>query len=299
MPQTAIAPGPVEAGLSVHPLSPALGAEIRGVDAAGEIPETVFQRILEAWRQHLVILLRGQTLSAEQHVRFAQRFGPVEPRHTPKEKRNDDGIVGHPDAMLISNIRRNGKPIGSLPDGEMEFHNDTCYRESPSRGAFLYAMEIPREGGDTLFLNLHQAYETLPDDLKRRIAGKKALNVYSYGAMSRDGNAADPAAVQQFAHPIARTHPETGRTALYVNRLMSWRIEGMEEAESRSLLTALFDHIEQRRFVYQHRWRVGDLLLWDNRCTLHARTDFSPDERRLLRRVVLTGDRPYETPPAA
>jgi len=297
VPRTATAPGRSEAGISIHPLAPALGAEIRGIDVAGELSDGDFQRILEAWRRHLVILFRGQTLSAEQQVRFARRFGPIEPRHTPKEKRNDDGIVGHPDAMLISNIRQNGKPIGSLPDGEMEFHNDTCYRETPSRGAFLYAMEIPRQGGDTLFLDLHQAYETLPEDLKRRIAGKKALNVYSYGAMSRDGNAPDQAARQQFAHPIARMHPETGRKALYVNRLMSWRIEGMEEAESRSLLDALFDHIEQPHFVYQHRWRVGDLLLWDNRCTLHARTDFPPDERRLLRRVVLTGDRPYESSP--
>src|SRR5207248_1323811 len=133
---------------------PAIGAEMRSVDVAGEISHADFERSLAAWRQHLVILFRGQTLSAEQQVRFAQRFGAIEPRHTPKDRRPDNGFVGHPDAMLISNIRENGRPIGSLPDGEMEFHCDTCYREIPSRGAFLYAMEIPREGGDTMFLNL-------------------------------------------------------------------------------------------------------------------------------------------------
>jgi taurine dioxygenase len=280
--------------LTVHPLSSAIGAEIRGVDIANEIQEAAMQQIIATWHEHLVLLFRDQTITAEQQVGFAHRFGPVEPRHRPKDQRADDGIAGHPDAMLISNIRENGKPIGSLPDGEMEFHCDTCYREIPSRGAFLYAMEVPQQGGDTMFLNLYRAYETLPDDLKRRIAGRKALNVYSYGAMSRDGNAPDLTNAPHFAHPVVRTHPETGRKALYVNRLMTWRIEGMEADESRALLDALFDHIEQPQFIYTHHWRPGDLLLWDNRCTLHARTDFSADERRLLRRVVLSGDRPYE-----
>ena len=280
--------------IAIYPLSPALGAEIVGLDAAGPIADALLERVLAAWRAHLVLVFRDQSLTAEQQVRFAERFGAIEPRHTPKGERADEDIVGHPAAMLISNIRQNGRPIGSLPDGDMEFHCDTCYREIPARGAFLYAMEIPNEGGDTLFLNLYRAYETLPDDLQRRIAGRKALNVYSYGAMSRDGNADEIGTAAQFAHPVVRTHPETGRKALYVNRLMSRRIEGMEEAESRALLASLFDHMERPAFIYQHRWRPGDMLLWDNRCTLHARTDFSPQERRLLRRVVLRGDRPYE-----
>jgi taurine dioxygenase len=162
-----------------------------------------------------------------------------------------------------------------------------CYIPTPPKGTFLYAIEIPSHGGDTLFLNMYKAYDDLPIDLRARIDGRTAVNVFLYGSTSRDGNKPDFNVHPHASHPMVRVHPETGRKALYVNRLMTWNIEGIPEDESRSILDRLFDHIEQPKFVYEHKWRVGDLILWDNRCTLHARTDFSNQERRLLRRVVV------------
>jgi len=184
--------------------------------------------------------------------------------------------------MLVSNIRENGKLIGSLPDGEMHFHSDQCYLEKPAKGTFLYAMEIPSQGGDTLFLNMYRAYEMLPAALRERVDGRKALNAYLYDSTTRERNAAkiDLSVHPHFVQPIVRTHTDTRRKALYVNRLMTRSIEGMEEDAGGALLDALFAHIEQDQFIYAHHWRVGDLILWDNRCTLHARTDFTDKERQ-------------------
>jgi taurine dioxygenase len=156
-------------------------------------------------------------------------------------------------------------------------------------------MEIPSQGGDTLFLNMYKAYETLPDALKSSIEGRKAVNAYHYESVTREINGAklDLGAHRQYPQPIVRTHPQTRRKALYVNRLMTFTVEGMGKAEGGGLLDQLFDHMEQDQFIYAHKWRVGDLILWDNRCTLHARTDFSDRERRLLRRHVVEGDRAF------
>jgi taurine dioxygenase len=284
--------------ITVHPLSDALGAEIRGVDAS-QVDIDDFETVLQAWRDHLVLLFRDQTISAPEQIRFASCFGTVEPRTSKPEEEilADAKISGHRDILLISNIRKDGKLIGSLPDGEMDFHSDSCFRERPAKAAFLYAMEIPQVGGDTMFLNMYKAYETLPQRLKQAVAGRKALNVYSYGVVTRGGNRPDLSKAAHCWHPMVRTHPDTHRKLLYVNRLMTLQVEGLSDEESRTLLEELFDHIEQPQFIYTHQWRPGDLLLWDNRCTLHARTDFSADERRLLRRCSLVGDLPYETAP--
>jgi alpha-ketoglutarate-dependent taurine dioxygenase len=277
---------PRHTAFAVRPLSPALGAEIVGVDLAQEIDDRTFAQIRDAWHEHLVILLRDQELSEDDQVRFAEKFGPPAVIHTKQFVRN------HPAVMLISNIREDGKPIGALPDGEMHFHTDQCHQERPAMASMLYAIEVPRAGGNTLFANGYKAYETLPDALKLRIAGRKALNAYDYdtAAMKRGTDLAD--GVPSCVHPVVRTHPATGRKALYVNRLMTVRIEGLPADESDALLDTLFAHQERRDFVYEHVWRPGDLLMWDNRCTLHARTDFSPDERRLMRRVTILGEKP-------
>jgi taurine dioxygenase len=271
---------------ALRPLSPALGAEIVGVDLSEEIEDHIFEQIRDAWHRNLVILLRGQELSEEDQVRFAEKFGPPAVIHTKQFVRN------HPAVMLISNIREDGKPIGALPDGEMHFHTDQCHQERPAMASMLYALEVPSTGGNTLFANGYMAYETLPDGIKRRIEGRKALNAYDYdgAAMKRGTRLADGA--PSCVHPVVRTHPATGRKALYVNRLMTVRIEGLPEAESNELLATLFDHQERREFIYEHVWRPGDLLMWDNRCTLHARTDFSANERRLMRRVTILGEKP-------
>ena len=164
--------------------------------------------------------------------------------------------------------------------------------------ALLYGIEIPSHGGETIFANMYRAYETLPDDLARAIEGRKALNIFEYNEEGGYGQSAmelyaeRPAGAKCFAHPIVRTHPATGRKALYVNRGMTLCIEGMARGESDALLLRLFDHQEQPRFQYSHIWRVGDLIMWDNRCSLHARTDFPSDERRILRRVTVLGETP-------
>jgi taurine dioxygenase len=156
----------------------------------------------------------------------------------------------------------------------------------------LYAIEVPSAGGNTMFANAYMAYETLPADIKQRIDGKKAINAYDYANASVKRGTRLGEGVPHYLHPVVRTHPATGRKALYVNRLMTLSIEGMPEKESDELLNFLFDHQEQRKFVYEHFWRVGDILMWDNRCTLHARTDFAETERRLMRRVTILGEKP-------
>ena len=273
--------------LDSTPLAPAIGAEVRGIDLREPLDERRFRDIERLWLERCVLLFRGQDLSVEHQVAFAGRFGPLGRRAnvTP-------GATEHPAVMLVSNIREDGKPIGALPDGEMFFHSDQCYVERPCKATMLYAIEVPSIGGNTIFANTIRAYETLPEELKRRIGELRALNVYDYeGSATRrsDRVAAD---APRFVHPVVRTHPETGRRALYVNRLMTQRIEGLDRAESGALLARLFEHQERAEFRYEHRWRSGDLILWDNRSTVHARTDFSAGERRLLRRVILLGDRP-------
>jgi len=272
--------------LGVRPLSSALGAEILGIDLHDDIDARVFAQIRDAWHQNLVIVLRGQNMSEEDQVRFAEKFGPPAMIHTKQFVRN------HPAVMLISNIREDGKPIGALPDGEMHFHTDQCHQERPAMASMLYALEVPRAGGNTLFANGYTAYETLPPEIKRRIDGRKALNAYDYETAATKRGTRLSQSVPSYAHPVVRTHPATGRKALYVNRLMTVRIEGLPAQESEDLLAMLFDHQERREFIYEHVWRVGDLVIWDNRCTLHARTDFSPDERRLMRRVTILGEKP-------
>jgi taurine dioxygenase len=271
--------------LTLRQLSPALGAEISGIDLRDPIDAARQQRFLDAWHRHLVILLRKQTLDEEAQVRFAETFGPPA-----KVTSGRSFSVKHPSVMLISNIRQDGKPIGALPDGEMHFHTDQCHQEIPAKATMLYAIEIPSQGGNTLFANAYTAYETLAEEIKRRIAGRRALNAYDKDSTLR--SASYDNAGSSCWHPVVRTHPATGRKALYVNRLMTREIEGLPREESDALLQMLFDHQEQPSFVYEHVWRPGDLLMWDNRCTLHARTDFSAGERRLLRRVTILGENP-------
>ena len=273
--------------MEVVPLSSALGAEIRGVDASRPLTGAVFRKIEQAWHEHLVILLRNQDLDEEQQVRFAERFGPLSPIHTDHHSPTNKAV------MYIGNRKKDGKLVGALPLGEMQFHSDQCYKERPAMGTMLHAIEIPAEGGNTLFANAYKAYEALPAEVKARVAAHKAVQVYDYGGGVLDRkHMVEPQAGLSYAHPIARTHPATGRKALYVNRLMTHSIEGLPRDESERLLDVMFAIIERPEFIYEHRWRVGDLVLWDNRCSLHARRDFDPNENRWLRRVTIQGERP-------
>ena len=272
--------------LNFRPVSPALGIEVSGIDLARPLDDATFARIEQAWHEGLILLFRNQDLDEAGQARFAARFGELG-----RVINQHDGAGRHPGVMYVSNIVENGKLIGALPDGEMVFHSDQCYIEKPGIATMLYAMEIPSRGGNTLFANMYKACETLPTGIKARLEGKKAWNVYDYQASPTHRGAASPDA-PRYAHPVLRTHPATKRKALYVNRLMTTAIEGLPAAESDALLELLFEHAERPEFVYEHQWRPGELILWDNRCTVHARTDFDASERRKLRRVALLGEVP-------
>jgi len=282
----AATPRPSSDEIGVRPLSASIGAEIVGLDLSQPMSDALFAKVLDTWHQNLVILFRDQQLREDDQVRFGALFGPPAVSHTKRF------TTANPAVMLISNIRENGQMIGALPDGEMHFHSDQCHQERPAMASMLYALEVPSKGGNTLFANAYKAYETLPESIKTRIEGRKALNAYDYQAAATHRGTRLREGIPSCWHPVVRTHPATGKKALYVNRLMTIAIEGMPEEESDRLLGTLFDHQEQPQFVYEHVWRPHDLLLWDNRCALHARTDFSAAERRLLRRLTILGEKP-------
>lgn len=276
--------------IRVRPLSPALGAEIRGIDLAAPVARETIRAIRQLWYDHCVLLVPGQTLDEAGQVRFGEYFGELATTLGTYAILKDS----HPAVMYVTNEKADGKYVGALPDGEMFFHSDMCYTERPCLGTMLYAMEIPSQGGNTLFANQYQAYETLPEATKERIANLKAVNSFEPGRYDNYAAPITRAAVSQAArsaaHPMVLTHPATGRKALYVNRLMTEYVVGLPREESNALLESLFDHQEQPQFVYEHRWTRGDVVIWDNRCVLHARTDFSAAELRKLRRVTVATD---------
>jgi taurine dioxygenase len=261
--------------LRIRKLAPALGVEIT-VNLVRPLSDVNFQKIRSAWEQHCVALFRGQQLSLIKQMRFASRFGAI-------------GRTGHgPPALLeVSNARDADGPKGILPDGPIDFHSDQSYLDTPSMGTLLYALDIPGHGGDTLFGNVFLAFQALPPDIKQRLAGRQALHVYDYETHPTRRPRELPPNALRAVHPIFRLHPPTGRTALYVNRLMTWSIVDMDPAESRETLQYLFEHQERAEFVHTHRWEPGDLVLWDNRSCIHARTDFDPSESRRLRRITV------------
>jgi taurine dioxygenase len=277
--------------IEIKRLSPAIGVEIAGVDLRCPLDEDSFGQIRRAWEENCIALFRGQKLDEMDQVRFASRFGAL---GAAVNDLDPDKGGSHPAILYVSNVRVNGKVTGILPDGEMFFHSDTCYMERPAMASMLYAIEVPSSGGNTLYANGFAAYAALRAEIKSRLAGKRALNVYDYAGAPLTRADMLPGDVKQHGHPVFRKHPPTGRKSLYVNRLMTWRILDMPEKESREILAFLFDHQERPEFVYEHVWQPGDLILWDNRSCLHARTDFDPNERRRLRRVTLLGDAPYE-----
>lgn len=269
----------------IIPLSPTLGAEIRGLDLSRPLDGKTVSALRAAWLEHLVLLFRGQALDAEAQIRFAGNFGE------PSEPRSGGGRDLDPRILLVTNIREDGRPIGVLPDGELQFHSDSAFLERPLMATVLYAVEVPDRGGETLFATAYRAWETLDAALKRRLEGRRALNIYDYATQVKAGTL-DRAGLPQAVHPVVRTHPETGRKALYVNRLMTEEIVDVPPAESAALLETLFAAIERPDCVYEHVWRKGDLVIWDNRCAQHARRDFPSDRTRLMRRVGIAGNVP-------
>jgi taurine dioxygenase len=281
-----------QTSLDVVPLTRHIGAEIRGLDLRDCLDGETIHRIHQAWLDHAVLLFRSQTLEQEDLLRVTEYFGQIGALARPAKFFPKGYARLLPNIMMISNIRENGETIGALPDGEMNFHHDMIHHDLPHNGTLLYSLEIPSYGGDTLFASGTAAYETLDPAVTAKLEGCRALHFYNYGSTIRGEGGVG--ATAQSTHPVFRTHEETGRKAIYVNRLMTRQIEGLPQQESDALLEALFEHSEKPEFVYRHAWKVGDLLVWDNRCSTHARDDFPSDQRRLMLRTTVQGTvRPY------
>ncbi|MBK19293.1 MAG: taurine catabolism dioxygenase TauD [Rhodospirillaceae bacterium] len=272
--------------ITVESISNAIGARVTDIDLREEMSEETVKAVHQAWMDYQVLVFPGQDLSEEDQVRFTAHFGEIGGRNR-KVPTAEGDRVKHRGVMLVSNIREDGKPIGSLPDGEMMFHSDGAYARRPFRYTLLYAIEVPSVGGNTKFANMYKAYDALPDELKAKLANCQAEHVYYAGSVQKDAPSKSLTGAR--LRPVFIKHEETGRTALYVSRLLTTRIEGMDEAESDAILEQLFDISERDDFVYEHKWTPGDFVMWDNRCSNHARTDFSEGERRLLRRTTVFG----------
>jgi len=276
----------------VIPLTRHIGAEVRGLDLSQPLSKDVTDAIYQAWLEHIVLVFRDQKLSQEDHVRISKSFGELGHIRRPPKFFPPGFNSLLPNIMLITNIRENGEPIGALPDGEMMFHHDMIHAEIPDKATFLYSLEVPSYGGDTLFASGYAAWDDLDPALKKKLEGRIAKNHYNYGSTIK-GDSKGTEAFGAHAHPAVRMHEETGRKALYINRLMTIGFEGMDDKEAQPLLDQIFDHMEKPDYVYTHKWQVGDLIVWDNRCSTHARNDFPADQRRLmLRTTVAATQRP-------
>jgi taurine dioxygenase len=282
---------------SVRKSGAACGAEIV-VDLAEDIDDATFWEIQRAFHDHIVVVFRGQQLSNEQHIKFSRRFGELEIHIVKKYL-----LPGFPEILLISNIQdEQGEHIG-LADAGFTWHTDTSYRRRPSRCSLLYAKEVPhRDGrplGDTVFANTVAAYEALPGNMKKRLRGLKAIHRYS--ARRRVADSPRPkltgeqlAETPDIAHPIVRTHPYTGREALYVTAGECVGIEGMPDGEAVDLIAELDAHCVRPEFLYRHQWQIGDLLMWDNAAAMHlAICDYALPERRLMHRTTVIGTVPF------
>jgi taurine dioxygenase len=278
------------APITVTPLAPALGAEIRGVDLH-RVDRAAFELIREAWHEHLVLRFRGQHLSDPELLAFSRLFGELDPPGP-----NPYGapfLADFPEINVISNVKVEGKPIGNLGDGEATWHCDMTYVEAPPRAALLHALELPPEGGDTYWSNMYLAYETLPSDLKAAIAGRRAVHdaTYNSAGILRKGMkpVTDPREAPGARHPLVIAHPDTGRPALFLGRRRNSCVVGMDLAESDRLLDRLWEHATRPDLTFRQVWQPHDLVLWDNRCTLHRRDAFDPATRRVMHRTQIKG----------
>lgn len=277
--------------MQIRPLTAAVGAEVSGVDLAN-LSEEEFAGIVAAWDAHNGLLFRGQDLDDDAFVAFAARFGELE--HAPIMENGRTPVPGYPEIYVVSNVKdETGAPIGSLGNGEAVWHTDMSYLENPPDASMLYARELPPSGGDTWLAGMCAAYDGLPEDLKKAVAGKRIKHdgTFNSGGYVRAGVEVkeDPRASVGAYHPIVCAHPRTGRPALYLGRRRLAYIEGMELDESEALLDRLWEHATRPEFNFAHQWQVGDILMWDNRATLHRRDPFDENARRIMHRTQIRG----------
>ena len=277
--------------ITVTPTGAALGAEVGGIDLR-RISDADFAAIHRAWLEHLVLLFRGQSLNDDDLTGFSRRFGKLD--FAPIQENGRRFVEGHPEIYVVSNVIENGEAIGSLGAGEAVWHTDMSYLEDPPKASMLYAIEIPPAGGNTGFTNMYQAYEELPDALKRRVAGLRVKHdgTYNSGGYVRQGVTPtdDPREAPGTYHPIVCTHPETGRKCLYLGRRRNAYLEGLELAESEALLDEVWRYATRDELTWYNTWRVGDVVLWDNRCTMHRRDPFDASSRRIMHRTQMKGE---------
>ena len=283
------------ARFDIRPFDAALGAEVVGLDLRKPLAEDAFERVHSAHLRYHVLVFRDQHITPAEQVTFSARFGPLQ-RHV----LHQFALPQHPDILIVSNITENGKPIG-LGDAGHFWHSDLSYKDKPSLGSLLHAQELPTVGGDTLFANQHLAWDTLPVHLRDAVEGRAAEHTYlaKYAELQQRSpwrpnlSAEQIAQVKPVTHPIVRTHPETGRRALFVSEHFTTRVIGLPEDESRALLAELFAHSTRPEFIYRHQWRESDMVFWDNRSVMHLAAGTPDDQRRKLYRTTIEGDAPF------
>jgi taurine dioxygenase len=282
-----------DSAVSVIPTGKPVGATIEGVDLAN-LSDAQFEAIFDAWMKHNVLRFRGQELTKDQLQAFSARFGELD--RAPINIKGEPWIEGYPNIAVMSNIIQDGQPMGSLGYGEAVWHTDMSYIEVTPSAALLYSLEVTKEGGETGFISMYDAYETLPEDLKKAIEGKEIKHDASHNSAGelRKGfkPVSDPREAPGALHPIVVRHPVTQRKALYLGRRPRGYIVGMSLEDSEALLDRLWAHATDESKSWWQKWNVGDLLMWDNRCVMHKRTAFDPKERRFMLRTQIKGSKP-------
>jgi taurine dioxygenase len=279
------------ASIEVIPTGAALGAEVRGIDLR-RLDEAAFARVVHAWHDYSVLLIRDQLLNDQELIAFSRRLGDLD--WAPIQETGRRFVEGLPEIYIVSNVKVNGEPIGSLGDGEAVWHTDMSYLDVPPKASMLYALEVPPSGGNTSFCSMYDVYESLPPPLKERIAGLKIKHdgTYNSGGYVRQGVTPtdDPLTSPGAIHPLVCRHLDTGRRMLYLGRRRNAYLAGLGLAESEALLNELWAFVDRSEFAWEHVWRVGDLVLWDNRCTMLRRDAFDPNSRRIMHRTQVKGE---------
>ncbi|MFZ0848105.1 MAG: TauD/TfdA family dioxygenase [Hyphomicrobiaceae bacterium] len=283
-------------GMSIRRLSPAIGAEVTNVDITRPLDDETVDSLKLALAEHCVLLIRNADITPERHLAFSRYFGSLE-RHLLAEF----SLAGHPEIFIVSNVKEHGKLKGAVYAGQF-WHSDLSYMNNPSLGSLLLCHEMPEVGGDTMWANMYLAYDTLSQPMQAFINGLKAVHDYghaydTYFAKLPDRPPLSPeqrAKTPPVTHPMVRSHPVTGRKALYVNAGFTKGIAGMPDEESGPILEFLFRHSTRPEFIYRHKWRVHDMMFWDNRCSMHyALADYDFSVRRHMHRTTIAGDAPY------
>jgi len=270
--------------LTTRPLTKRFGVEIQGVQLSAGMDDALFAEVERLWYDNGVVLFRDQEFNEPDIIGFCRRLGELE-IHVREEYLDPD----FPELLLVSNRVQNGREVGILKDKELGWHHDQSYMREPAVGSMLCAFELPQWGGDTCFANLAVAYDDLATEMKARLDGLKAVHSYEYfnGNWSVPTNDEQTQRTPPVLQPVVRTHPVTGRKAIYVDPAMVPMIDGLEAAESREILDELFEWMVRPEFVYRHKWRPGDAILWDNAATIHRRDAFDPASQRLMKRTTI------------